>query len=52
MVTALLVLMALKTLPACKPFGAPLTAETMHQQIEAMKLAMSDTAEHVTEPLP
>ena len=30
--------------------GAPLTAETMHQQIEAMKLAMSDTAEHVTEP--
>lgn len=29
---------------------APLTAETMHQQIEAMKLAMSDTAEHVTEP--
>ena len=43
------VLMALKTLSGMQ-LGAPLTAETMHQQIEAMKLAMSDTAEHVTEP--
>lgn len=43
------VLMALKTLSGMQ-LGAPLTAETMHQQIEAMKLAMSDTAEYVTEP--
>lgn len=43
------VLMALRILAGMK-LGAPLTAETMHQQIEAMKLAMADTAMHVTEP--
>ncbi|MDO5531555.1 gamma-glutamyltransferase family protein [Sutterella sp.] len=43
------VLMALKILAGLELPGR-LTAETMHRQIEAMKLAMSDTAEHVTEP--
>ena len=43
------VLMTLKILAGLE-LGAPLTAETMHKQIEAMKLAMRDTAAHVTEP--
>lgn len=43
------VLMALKLLSGM-PLGERLKAETMHQQIEAMKLAMADTAEHVTDP--
>lgn len=43
------VLMALKILSGMK-LGERLTAGTMHQQIEAMKLAMADTAEHVTDP--
>ncbi len=43
------VLMALQILKGFEP-GERLTAATMHRQIEAMKLAMSDTAEYVTEP--
>ena len=43
------VLMALRILAGME-LGAPLSAETLHKQIEAMKLAMADTAKHVTEP--
>lgn len=43
------VLMTLRILEGMRLEGR-LTAETMHRQIEAMKLAMSDTATHVTEP--
>lgn len=43
------VLMALNILKGFD-FGHRDTVETLHRQIEAMKLAMSDTAEYVTEP--
>lgn len=43
------VLMALQILKGFE-FGERDCADTMHKQIEAMKLAMSDTAAHVAEP--
>lgn len=43
------VLMALQIMKDMQ-LGERDCAETMHKQIEAMKLAMSDTAEYVTEP--